>query len=74
MTVIVLFLRGLCLASGGVFAVIVFSDFFGVVISGNISVILTATSLTVCLLTMPMLFTFLMKRSADIDEQTNAWE
>ena len=72
MTAIVSFLRCLCLASGGVFAAVVFADFAGVQIPESVSFTLIGAALAICLLTMPMLFTFLMEPKKTIDHENES--
>ena len=72
MTTIASVLRYLCLASGGVFAVIVFTELAGVQIPHNVSFALIGAALVICLLTMPMLFTFLMEPKKTIDHENDS--
>ena len=65
-------LRYLCLASGGVFAVIVFAELAGVQIPHNVSFALIGAALAICLLTMPMLFTFLLDTEKTIDHENDS--
>lgn len=72
MTTIASVLRYLCLASGGVFAVIVFVELAGVQIPHDVSFALIGGTLAICLLTMPMLFTFLMEPNKNVDHENDS--
>lgn len=72
MTTIASVLRYLCLASGGVFAVIVVAGLAGVQIPHNVSFALIGAALAICLLTMPTLFTFLLDTEKAVDNDNDS--
>ena len=72
MTAIVSFLRYICLASGGIFAAVVFAELAGAQIPHNVSFALIGAALAISLLTLPMLFTFLIEPKKTIDHENDS--